>query len=268
MNRIPLSHSNRTPLEIAEEAAIKSGNYINQHLKDIRNIKQKGRGNFVSDLDTSSEKIIIDVLRSEYPDFAVISEESYPNVSSTDYAWLIDPVDGTTNSIFNIPFLCVNIALIYNNNREIAVTYDPLRNEIFTARNQAGAYMNHKRVHVSETRQLEQSLIFCDLGYNREKGDEILGLLNKLWGRVLGIRILGSAALGLAYVASGRSNLYFHRALYPWDIACGLLLIKEAGGEVVDWQGKPGGIKSSAIIASNLELNQEFVRLIESGQSN
>jgi myo-inositol-1(or 4)-monophosphatase len=262
MNSLPLSNNKRTPLEIAEEAAIKSGTYIREHLKEIRNITEKGRGNFVSELDTSSERIIIDILKGEYPDFEVISEESFPEVSSLNYAWLIDPVDGTTNSIYNIPFLCVNIALVHHNVPQVAVTYDPLRNEIFTAESGSGAYLNHQRIRVNGIKQLEQSLILCDLGYNLGKGDEILGILDKLWGKALGIRILGSAALGLAYVAAGRSNLYFHRALYPWDIACGILLIKEAGGEIVDWEGAPAGIYSSAIVAGNHELNQEFVRLI------
>jgi myo-inositol-1(or 4)-monophosphatase len=262
MFQIPRSQSNRTAAEVAREAALKAGEYVDLHFHDHKDVSEKSRANFVSQLDVNAEKIVLDILKKEYPGWSIVSEESSPDEASKDFTWFIDPVDGTTNSIYEIPFVCINVALVYNNVPVIGITYDPLRKELFMAEAGKGAFLNGKKISVTPTDKLEKALVCCDLGYKLEKGKETLELLNKLWGKIAGSRLLGSAALGLAYVAAGRISLYFHHVTYPWDIAPGILLVREACGEAVDWQNNPAEIKESTIIASNHELVQQFRKLI------
>lgn len=261
MYTIPPSIKGQSALEIAIKAAYKSGHLIKKHISDIKNVNKKGRGNLVSELDTASEATIIEILKGAYPGCSIISEESFSQNSASGLTWIIDPLDGTTNSVFGIPFICVNIALIYNNIIHLGVTYDPIREEIFTSQRSNGAYLNQKRINVAKGDSIENALICADLGYEDNRGREALEILQKLWGKALCLRILGSAALGLAYVACGRISLYYHKSVYPWDISSGILLVREAGGEVVDWDHKDAKYNSTGIIASNKDLVKHFSKL-------
>ncbi len=263
VNVVPVSTSGKSALDVAIKAAKIAGAFIYKNFYSKKNIKQKGRGNFSSNIDTESEKIIIKTLLDEFPYVAIISEESYPYKTIKGYTWIIDPLDGTSNSVFGLPIVCVNIALVNAETTLLGVTYDPIRKELFYAIKGEGAYLNGKHIKVSGVTRVEESLVCFDLGYDKKKGLESITIARSLWGKPLCMRILGSAALCLAYIACGRINLYYHRHIFPWDIAAGILMVEEAGGEIIDWKNQPPKLDSSAIIASNRELNRDFLSLID-----
>ena len=259
MINLPPAKSGKNALEVAIEAAREAGGILLSHFGSKRQVKHKSKGNLVTDVDILSEKFILDFLQNEYPDFSILSEESNSSASFTGCAWIVDPLDGTNNYTFGIPFFCVNIALVNDEDILLGVTYDPVKGELFHAEKGRGAYLNGSPIQVSSELSLQSSLVGLDLGYSHERGVEMLQIGNRLWGQVHCLRTMGSSSLGLAYVACGRVSLYFHRYLFPWDIASGLLLIREAGGEVTDWQGRPANFRDTGLVASNHKLRREFL---------
>jgi len=251
VNNFPLSRSGRNPLEVATQAVKEAGEVLVKHFYSQKTITRKGRGNLVTDVDTLSEKIILDLLKNEYPEHNVLSEESNSFTTVTGYTWIVDPIDGTNNYVFGIPYFCVNVALVNNNDIVLGLTFDPVKKELFYAEKGKGAYLNGSSIHVSNVNLLKDSLLGFDLGYDDNHGKKMLEITSKLRDKVHCLRLIGSPALGLAYVACGRITIYFQGNLYPWDIASGLLLIREAGGMVVSWQGNQADFKDAKIIASN-----------------
>jgi len=260
MPGLPVSLSGRSAIEVARMTAEKAGEVLLAHFNSVKKVKRKSQGNLVTDVDILSEKLILDLLKKEYPDFSILSEESNASAPVMGYTWVVDPLDGTNNYTFGIPFFCVNIALVHDENILLGVTYDPIRKELFEAMVGEGAYLNRSTIHVSRVSTLPKSLIGVDLGYSHDMGRKMLETIDRLWGQVHCVRLLGSSSLGLAYVASGRVSLYFHRYLFPWDIASGLLLVREAGGEVVNWTGEKANYRTTELVASNLNLQREFLQ--------
>jgi myo-inositol-1(or 4)-monophosphatase len=256
---LPVSASGKTADEIACLAARKAGELLLDHFYLSKKIKHKGRGNIVTEADTLSEEIILELLNREYPAHSVLSEETNSSTPVSGYTWIIDPLDGTNNYFFGVPHFCVNIALSQNKDLLLGITYDPLKNELFKSVRGKGSDLNGAPIHVSPINALSDSLIGFDLGYDDIQGKNLLDIANKLWAKVHCLRMMGSSALGLAYVACGRISLYFHRYVYPWDIASGLLLIAEAGGLVMDWQKERVDLYSTKIIASNKALCYRFI---------
>ena len=263
MNSLSLAKSGRSALEVATQAAKEAGKVLLAHYCSDKEIKHKGRSNIVTEVDILAEKLILDLLKSQYPDCNFLSEESNSSVPVMGYTWVIDPLDGTNNYVFGIPFFCTNIALVKDGDVLLGVTYDPLREELFRAEKGQGACLNDLAIQVTRESSLGASLVALDLGYSDEQGRELLEISSRLRSQVHCLRIIGSAALGLAYVACGRIGLYVHRSVYPWDIASGLLLVKEAGGKVADWQNKPANCQAKQIIASNHRLHREFLEYLD-----
>ncbi len=248
---LPSSRSGRSALQIAIEAAKAGAQALLSNCHSRRRTQSKGRGNLVSEADFLSQEAILKVLKYEYPDFNIVSEETESPSVISGYTWIVDPLDGTNNYIFGIPFFCINVALVKDYDVLVGVTYDPNRNELFYSQKGDGAYLSDQLMHVSDKDSLGASLIGLDLGYDAIQGREMLDIIMKLWPNVHSVRLMGSASLGLAYVACGRIDLYLHRFIYPWDIASGILLVGEAGGIINDWQGGLATFESQGIIASN-----------------
>ena len=264
MDRLSLSRSGRTALEVASQAAEEAGSLLVEHAHEERELKYKeGRANIVTDVDVLVENRIIALLQSEYPDYNVLSEESAAITNDSAYTWVIDPLDGTNNYVHGIPFYSVAIALTNSYEVLLGLTYDPWRKELFVAQKGAGAWLNDQPISVSERTSMEGSFIGCDMGYDAEAGAAILEGFRNSWPQMCGIRIMGSAVLGLAYVACGRLDLYMHPYLYPWDVASGILLVKEAGGKVTDWEGEPASIYDRQILAGNKTLHHQFMNLMK-----
>jgi myo-inositol-1(or 4)-monophosphatase len=260
MSNLPLATSGKSALEVASTAAKEAGEILLAHFGSVKQIKRKSQGNLVTEADILSEKYIIDFLKREYPDFRILSEESHSSTPIDNYTWVVDPLDGTNNYTFGIPFFCVNIALVRDEDILLGVTYDPVRGELFHVETGKGAYLNESPIRVTKISSLQKSLVGLDLGYSHDRGRQMLDTVNRIWGQVHCVRLMGSSSLGLAYVACGRVSLYFHRYLFPWDIASGLLLVREAGGEVVDWQGRRANFRDTELVASNLRLQREFLQ--------
>ncbi len=263
LEEIPKSSSGRTALEVVQEVALKAGDLLVKRFSEPMEISLKGRGNIVTDVDLLVEKEVMALLSREYPEFALLGEESAAVRADEGYVWIIDPLDGTRNYASGTPFFSVVIALAHEGDVLLGVNYDPIRREMFMAQKGKGAYVNQKPISVSQKTRLEDCILGFDLGYNNEKALYALKLLEALWPGMQTIRIMGSSALGISYAAAGRIDLYFHQALEPWDVATGLLLVKEAGGVITDKNGGPAGLYSDGWIASNAILHQEFLKQTE-----
>lgn len=243
-------------LRVAEEA----GGLLLERFHTEKEVSFKGRADLVTDVDKLVESRIIEALSSEFPEAGFLAEESEPVSGSSEYTWIIDPLDGTRNYVIGIPFFSQVIALARNDDILLGLTYDPVRREMFQAVRGRGASLNGSPISVSPKGRLEDSLLGYDLGYVDENAGRAIEMVLHLWPNIQGTRIMGSAALGLAYAACGRVDMYFHHNLSPWDVASGLLLVREAGGVVTDKRANPSTLHSEGIIASGADLHAEFIR--------
>ena len=262
-NDIPLSRTGRTAMEVSLEAARISGKIIKDRWLTQKEISFKGRSDIVTDVDLAAEKAMLELLRDEFPDFAVLAEESKPIDGDSPYQWVVDPLDGTRNYAMGVPHFCTIVGLTRNEESVLGVTYDPIREELFSAESRGGAFFNGSPISVSDTGKIGDALISCDLGYVDEKAGLALDMLRSLWPGMASLRLMGSAGLGLAYAAAGRVDLFFHHSLSPWDVAAGLVIVQEAGGTVVDKQGKPANLRTPSVIASSHQLAQGFLDATE-----
>jgi myo-inositol-1(or 4)-monophosphatase len=256
------SSSGRDILDIVDSAARQAGAIIRASFRGHNQVKVKGKSNFVTQVDLLAEQAVLAILRAEYPGCPVLSEETNNNTGLSGYTWIVDPLDGTNNFVFGIPFLCVNIALARDGDVIFGLTYDPLQDECFHARAGSGCFLNGERICVSSRSKLGAAIVGFDIGYDVKWGEEVFELASFLRPEVHSLRVMGSAALSLAYVACGRLDLYFHKYLYPWDTAPGILLIKEAGGMVSDWNGQMATPLTRQIVGAGDELRHEFLQWI------
>lgn len=251
-------------LNIAVRAARSAGNIImhaSEHI-DTLTIETKARNDFVTEIDRQAEQEIIHVIRQAYPDHAILAEESGADGKS-DFEWIIDPLDGTTNFLHGFPQYAVSIAFRQKGRLDQAVVYDPLKQELFTASRGNGALLNDHRIRVSKVLKMELALLgtgfpFRDMYYI----DSYLPMLKDMLATTSGVRRAGSAALDLAYVAAGRLDGFWEMGLQPWDIAAGALLVQEAGGMVSDLRGGNDYMNSGHIVATNPKLFKPVLQAI------
>jgi len=262
MTALPVSKSGKGAIDVATWAAKQAGEILKAHFRTESRIQYKGRANIVTDVDLQSENSLKSLLQAEYPDHSILSEESQAISGHSGYKWILDPLDGTNNYSFGIPFFCIVISLVKGKEVLLGIVYDPLRDETFSAQKGKGAVLNNSPIHVTAKKMVKDSLIGLDLGYIDEKGKKSLEFITSLWPRMYAYRIMGSAALGMAYTACGRLDLYFHLFLYPWELACSSLLVTEAGGLVTDLEGKPLKVWQNSVIASNKSIHADFLRLM------
>ncbi len=258
--QLPLSTSGRSAMDVALEAARLAGVMIRDRFSSTLQVSFKGRNDIVTDVDVAVEKAVLELVRREFPDFGILAEESQPVTTGSPYKWVVDPIDGTRNFAMGIPHFCTIVALSHGDEPIIGVTYDPMREELFTAEKGKGAFLNGERISVSESPVLSEALLCGDLGYVDEKAGLAIDMIRSIWPGMLSLRLLGSAGLGVAYAAAGRVDMYFHHSLSPWDIVAGLVQVSEAGGQIVDRQGKPANLQTSGIIAANPALIADFLR--------
>lgn len=255
-------------LTMALRAARKAGEIIERALErvDIIPIEEKGRNDYVSEVDRKSEQEIIFNLKKAYPDHGFLGEESgHTGNLTSDYQWIIDPLDGTTNFLHAIPHFAVSIACVYKGNLQHGVVYDPVKREEFTASRGKGAALNGRRMRVTARRNLDGSLIGTGIPFNGFALDHIdayLGCLKEVASQTAGIRRQGSAALDLAYVAAGRYDGFWEMNLKQWDIAAGVLLIKEAGGMVSDFKGGADYLDYGHIVAASPKVFKPLLQIV------
>jgi myo-inositol-1(or 4)-monophosphatase len=247
--QLPLAASGRTALQVAQECAQAAGRILSQRFGPRHQVVAKGRRDFVTEADVLAERETLRRLAQEFPRHAVLSEETAGTGDVAGWAWVVDPLDGTHNYSRGIPHFCYSIALCHDGRPLLALTYAPLLGEEFLALAGQGCFLNGQRARVSGAGSVSQSLIGIDLGYDDARAAHLLDTMRSLWPDMMGFRLMGSAALGLAYAACGRFDLYLHHNLKPWDVAAGILLVQEAGGLIVDRDGGPAGLDSQGVIA-------------------
>jgi myo-inositol-1(or 4)-monophosphatase len=251
-------------LNIAVKAARSAGKLIYNAANDLDRltITKKSHADYVSEIDRAAEHIIIDTLLDTYPNHEILAEESGAQGES-EYIWIIDPLDGTTNFLRGLQQYSVSIALQHNGVLTHAVIYDPNKNELFTATRGQGAFLNENRIHVSKRIELAESIVCTGFPYSKlDHLDPYMNILRDVIKKTAGLRRPGSAALDLAYTAAGRYEAFFETGLKSWDIAAGCLLITEAGGMVSDIQGNENHLRSGHLCAGNPEIYEQLLQII------
>jgi myo-inositol-1(or 4)-monophosphatase len=262
-----MSPNTHPMLNVAVKAARAAGAIINRAALDIESVRvsQKQVNDFVTEVDHASEAAVIETLLTAYPDHGILAEESgqQHGKQGSDFVWIIDPLDGTTNFIHGFPVYCVSIALAVKGRVEQAVIYDPTRNDLFTATRGRGAYMNDRRIRVSKRIDLSRCLI--STGFPFRPGDNFnsyLRMMADVMQRTAGLRRPGAAALDLAYVAAGFTDGFFETGLSPWDVAAGSLLVTEAGGLIGNFTGEAEFMDQKECVAGNPRVYGQLVSML------
>jgi myo-inositol-1(or 4)-monophosphatase len=251
---------------IALRAARKAGDFMLRAMDrpEEFDIETKAPNDFVSNIDKTAEAIIVDQIRETYPDHAIIGEEFGAKSGNSEFTWIIDPLDGTLNFLQGIPHFAISIGIMKGRHHEHGIIYDPVRGEEFIASRGSGAQLNGKRIRVSARSKLEDCVLATGLppGSVEHRLDEYMVGLKDLTGSCRGIRRAGSAALDLAYVAAGRTDGFWEMGLSQWDIAAGIVLVREAGGFVSDLEGGESFFNSGDIIAANPKCWRTMVQVL------
>ncbi len=254
-------------LDVAIQAAREAGKYLKYNIGKVKTVEVKEGEvrNLVSDIDKGSERMIIETIRRHFPSHAILAEEGGGSQTGSEYTWVIDPLDGTTNYLHGVPIYCVTIGLMHKGELIAGAIYDLNRDELFTAEKGSGAFLNGKKLNVSGVDSLIGSVLVTGFPYDiaTNPGNAVQHFVYFLM-EAQGIRRLGSAALDLSYVAAGRLDGFWEGRLNPWDMAAGVLLVTEAGGTVTDFSGRPIDIFKKEVLASNGLIHNAMLRGLSS----
>lgn len=253
-------------LNIAIKAARRAGTIITRSMEQLDKLRvyEKGLNDLVTSVDKAVEEDIIETIYKAYPHHAIIGEETGEHAGE-EFTWVIDPLDGTLNFVHGFPQFCVSIAVMYKDSIEHGVIYDPISQDLYSASRGRGAQLNERKIRVSERASLSGSLLSSSFPYrNREMSIDVhMDIFKECFVKCADIRRTGSAALNLAYIAAGRLDGYWESHLKPWDIAAGILLVKEAGGFVTDFAGAYGYLESGKVIAATPKVHTELLKIIQ-----
>lgn len=245
-----------TAVEIAREAGALLSHYFERRVA----FETKGEFDLVTEADRASEKLVVERLRTHFPSHGIVAEEGGGHSSPSEYCWFVDPLDGTTNFAHAFPVFNVTLALARAGEVVAGVVYDPLRQEMFTAERGGGAYLNNRRIRVSTTKNVGESLASTGFPSRKRHHNINIHFYYQLAMASHGVRRTGSAAVDLAYVAAGRLDYFWEFGLKPWDMAAGTLLVEEAGGRVTDMKGGPLSVTASDhLLADNNALHDEVL---------
>ena len=249
-------HFLETAVDIARESGALVANFHERHVP----FETKGEFDLVTEADRASERLIVERLRSHFPAHSIVAEEGGGHESPSEYRWFVDPLDGTTNFAHSFPMFCISIGLERAGEAIAGVVYDPIRQELFTAERGAGAFLNNHRIHVSKAARLSDSLASTGFPSRKRHHNINIHFYYQLAMASHGVRRTGSAALDLAFVASGRLDFFWEFGLKPWDMAAGALLVQEAGGRITEMTGGPLSVTASDhILADNGLLHDEIM---------
>jgi len=253
-------------LPIVEVIARQAGAVLLEGYGNVRHIQQKGVIDLVTEFDKRSEELIISSIQQKFPAHAILAEESGHNKTISEYQWVIDPLDGTTNFAHGLPIFSVSIALLRNNSPVMGVVYDPLRNEMFSAELGHGATLNNHPIHVSSQTDLGQAVISTGFPYDlRTNPRNNLAQFVQFQLRTQAVRHLASAALDCAWTAMGRLDGYWEFGIKSWDIGAGALIVREAGGRVTSVDGDENFLSNETILVSNSLLHEQMLRVLSEG---
>jgi myo-inositol-1(or 4)-monophosphatase len=248
-------------LEAALSAAKEAGEVLRKGFGWQHSVRYKGEVDLVTEVDEQAEQVIREILLGAFPTYGMLAEEGGTLVGEEDARWIVDPLDGTTNYAHGLPFFCVSVALERCGRVVLGVVHDPMHEETFVAERGGGATLNGEPIKVSDTEELIRALIATGFPYDRAEMPEALELFGRFAATTQGMRRLGSAALDLCYVASGRLDGYYERGIWAWDIAAGNLILEEAGGKVTNYRGGILDLEGREIVASNGALHPAMTEL-------
>jgi myo-inositol-1(or 4)-monophosphatase len=248
-------------LEAAAEVAREAGVVITQYLERHIGFELKGEFDLVTEADRASERLIVERLQARFPTHSIVAEEGGGQDGSSEYRWYVDPLDGTTNFAHGFPAFNVTLGLERAGEMIAGVVYDPLRDEMFKAERGSGAYLNNRRIHVSKAPRIEECLVATGFPSRKRHENVNVHFYYQLAMLSHGVRRAGSAALDLAYVACGRLDAFWEFGLKPWDMAAGVLLVREAGGTCSDMHGGPFSVKGPHVLADNTSVHPEIISL-------
>jgi len=258
------------PLEhIAVSAARAAGNYIMRNLEraDALQVTRKGRNDFVSEVDRGAEAEIVHTIRKAHPDHAILAEEGGADGQS-DWLWIIDPLDGTTNFLHRFPHFAVSIAAQHKGKLQLGVIYAPCTQDLYVASRGAGAVLNNRKIRVSKTSSLDESLVGTGVPIRAGANlDAYLPQLRAVVEKTAGVRRAGAAALDLAYVACGRLDAFWEMNLQSWDMAAGIMLVEEAGGVVTELFDGGDPMKTGHVLAANPKMHEQIAPLLRSAKA-
>jgi len=248
-------------MDFALKTAEKAGAIAMKHFRRRMKVSLKSKQDILTAADTEVENLIRKEINKKFPNHGILAEETGGHKEGSDYLWVIDPIDGTVNYAAGLTCFSISIGLAYRKQPLLGVVYDPYHNEFIYAENKKGAYINGRRVRVGNENKLINCIVATDLGHKRSR--HIVKRVQALLPVSRAVRIMGSASIGLADVALDRVQAYVHNDIQPWDAAAACVIIKEAGGEVINFKGKPWGLFDRTIIASNKSLNRKLLKYIE-----
>src|SRR5437762_1160297 len=253
-------------LNFAIQTARDAGRVLAEKFGRAIQITNKGDIDLVTEADLAAERLIIERIRSHHPRHSILSEEAGDVIAiegeQSEYKWIVDPLDGTTNYAHGYPAFCVSVALERDGRIELGVIYDPIRDETFAAERGEGATLNGRRIHVSEVEELNNAMLCTGFPYNVREIEDFARHFYNFIMHAQAVRRDGSAALDLAYVACGRFDGFWEEGLRPWDVAAGVLLIEEAGGRVSHYDGRPFDIYTPPIVASNGLIHEAMMQVL------
>ena len=252
------------PYDVALCAAREAGGILTHFFNDGFTVRNKGVADLVTDADLAAERRIAEVIRSAFPDHAILGEEENAGDVTAEHLWVIDPLDGTTNFAHHIPHFAVSIAYLHHGRAECGVVWNPIRDDLYIARRGHGASHNGKPIHVGGQQTMSESLIGIGFYYDRGAMMEAtLAAVGDCFRRQIhGVRRFGTASLDLAHVACGLYGAYFEYQLSPWDFAAGQLIVEEAGGTVTSCDGGPLPLRKTSVLATNSILHAEMLATV------
>jgi len=250
-------------LRVAVRACRAAGRHQIASFGKTQQVEHKGEIDLVTAVDRESEEKIVRILARAFPSHGILAEERPPSGGAEGHLWVVDPLDGTTNYSRGFPVFCVSVALAFRGKVLVGAVFNPVLNELFTARRQGGAFLNGQRLRVSEQPRLDESFLATGFPYDiRRSKRNNLDHFTRFATRCLAIRRAGSAALDLAYVASGRFDGFWELKLKPWDLAAGTLLVTEAGGRVSSLKGRPWELRQGDVVASNNHVHKQMLNVL------
>ena len=249
-------------LATARDAAVEAGRLLLSRLDGDFQVSKKGPIDLVTEMDLEAERIIISRIRESFPDHQILAEEKGSSQGSEDFRWIIDPLDGTTNYAHGYRFFSVSIALEVGGQIVLGVVYDPVTEELFSARHGEGAWLNDQSIGVSGTEDLIDSMLCTGFSYDQQAMRRNLQLFSRIILESRAVRRDGSAALDLCYLACGRFDGFWELSLHPWDVAAGKLIAEEAGGRITSFDGSPCSIYDAEILASNGRIHGAMIELL------
>lgn len=253
--------------KIAIQSVLKGGDILQGYRGEVKKIDYKGVVNLVTEADRLSENAIIKIIQKNFPEHNILTEESKGYEKDSDYKWIIDPLDGTTNYAHGFPVYCISIALEKEGEILLGVVYNPVLKELFVAEKNKGAFLNGKGIYVSKQRELSRSLLATGFPYDiRESQINNLDHFKNLALTSQAIRRAGSAALDLCYLAKGIFDGFWELKLSPWDTAAGILMVKEAGGKVTNFSGEKFSIYAKDILATNGKIHNQMIQVLKKGR--